>query len=149
MCSAAVMPTWNLPSLARSDRSLIRTAFSDASVAVCAVVWCGRPIAKAQHAAKIRNLDHCIRITFFDNFIARYNLSGSAQRRRDAAIFLIGEFDGLRDCLFGQPLTAHDMLNKQASVCARMLVAPFATHFDAVIGHQLPLLFHVRDDTAT
>src|SRR5580765_4931843 len=132
MCSAAVTSTCTL-AFARSARSLLRTAFSDASL----LFWPTTPTPSAparQSPNAIPRSDSAHRgFNIFDNFIACYDLRAAAQGRRYTTVFLIREFDCLGHRRLRKLATPQDMFHKQTCVGSRKILAAFAADFDAVI----------------
>src|SRR5882724_7583783 len=83
----------------RSARSLMRTEFREASVALWAHV--DDPTVPPANAVNRISASESSRffLIVFNNFITRYNLSAAAHGCGHTAILLIGKFDRARDCL--------------------------------------------------
>src|ERR1700694_1520636 len=122
MCLAGV--TWaNPPFAVRSARSLVRTAFSEASLAV----WAGA--REAHTTTKLEQislhgqdrLGLLIRLIFFLNFITRDDFSGAAQSRGHATVFMIRKLNCTSHSRRRQTTPAQNVFDLQAGIAARKL----------------------------
>src|SRR5260370_34159246 len=146
-CSAAASWTSSLRFSARSAASLLRTALSAASPP-CAQT--DRVVANTT-TTLVNTVRLVLRILCFcfHDFVTRNNLCTATQRCRHAAIFGFREFDCPRYRGFRDAAAADDVLDVKPRVTVRKLFAPLAAHFDAIIGHLLPLLSQNRNHVDT
>src|SRR5438045_5173310 len=79
-------------------------------------------------------------LRLFDDLVARHDLDAGPERRGDAAILRLREFDCRGHGLLRDVVAADDVAHLHARVCARVLLAPNAAHLYAVVGHALALL---------
>jgi hypothetical protein len=91
-------------------------------------------------------------LVFIGDFEPHGYLRGGAKHGRHTAVFGLGKFDGVLDGFRVNAVTPNKMDDFDVSVYAGMFRSPLATHFNAIAGNSLSLLFqnghYIRAGTA-